>query len=96
MTQGTSQAAGAPSVRPARHVSFTDHGDLVVRVPATLLELAVALAVLVGLAAVPVVAADAVVTVAALPLALVGLSAVLAAALIAPFAAFALLATRLA
>lgn len=96
MTQGTNQAAGAASVRPARHVAFTDHGDLVVRVPATLLELAIALAVLVGLAAVPVVTADVVATVAALPLALVGLSAVLAAALIAPFAALALLAARLA
>lgn len=96
MTQGTNQAARTASVRPARHVSFTDHGDLVVRVPATLLELSFVLAVLVGLAAVPGLAAGAAATVAALPLALVGFSAVLAGALITPFVALALLAGRLA
>jgi predicted transcriptional regulator len=95
MTQGTSGAARTAPSRPARHVSLTDRGDLVVRVPATLLEVAVVLAVLAGLAAVPVVAAGVVPTVAALPLALVGLAAVFAAALVAPFAALALLAARL-
>ena len=96
MTQGSSRTARTAAVRPARHVSFTDHGDLVVRVPATLLELTTVLAVLVALAAVPVVAPALVATVGALPLALVGLSALLAAAFVAPFAALPVLAGRLA
>lgn len=95
MTQGTNSAARTASVRPSRHVSFTDRGDLVVRVPAGLVELLSILAVLVGLAAVPFVVAEVVATVAALPLALVGVSVLLAAAFVAPFAALALLAAFL-
>ena len=95
MTQGTNSAARTASVRPARHVSFTDRGDLVVRVPAGLVELLAVLAVLVALAAVPFAVAGVVTTVAALPLALVGLSMLLAGALFAPFAALALLAVLL-
>lgn len=95
MTQATNRAARTASVRPARHVSFTDHGDLVVRVPATLLELTAVLAVLLALAAVPFVVASVVATAAALPFALVTFSVLLAGALVAPFAALALLATRI-
>lgn len=95
MTQGTNQAARTASVRPARHVSYTDHGDLVVRVPASLLELATVVAVLVALAAVPFAFAGLLAVVPALPFAFLVLTVLLAAALVAPFAALALLAGRL-
>lgn len=95
MNQGANSAAQNASVRPTRHVSFTDHGDIIVRVPATFVELLTVLAGLIALAVVPVAVVGVLVSVSTLPLALVSASLLLASALFAPFAAIALVAALL-
>jgi len=98
MSRRANSAARTPAVRHAR-ISFTDRGDLIVRVPAGLVELLTVLAALVGLALLPFAVAGlvaaTVIAVAALPLALLGVSALLAAALFAPFALLAAVAALL-
>ncbi|MFT4904605.1 MAG: hypothetical protein ACI8UR_001166 [Natronomonas sp.] len=96
MNQQANSAAGTASVPPtSERVSLTDEGAVVVTVPATVVRVAALLALLVGLAFVASVVIGTSSVVGTFPLGLLVVPLLVAAALASPFAALALVATRL-